>query len=340
MFFVATGVAFKKLFSSLNRSMDSISDNHQRPTRAGKDRTMFKSFSPSGRQVAALFGAIVLASLAACGGGGGSSEVPTKTPASADLSGSKGCTSPEGGTGCNILAAWQISNAVDPKVTVGSSTVGTTATGTSNAQMAAVGDVTVTAYDGTKQLASVVVKAECPATAPWNGNMCATTVAHYSELKLAVYANRGAYMGVVKATGEVPLVNNTGYTTGAAFPVGACGIYMDWKLPNGWPMSSCETAATGGTRRNFPIDPINGSLEKEYTGVVPAGAVLRDVFYPPNIPYAKHGVGYTGSFLDTKEGIYYFLASDTYHLRLTSDNFVTNTVVGTGDYKYMTMFSN
>ena len=157
-----------------------------------------------------------------------------------------------------------------------------------------------------------------------------------------VFADQGAYIGVVSASGATPLVNNTGYVKDAAFPVALCGIW-DKLLPDGRPLASCQTSAAGNLRRNFPIDPIKRSLEAEYTGAVPAGAVLHDVGYGTS-PYAQFNIALTGMYLDAAEGTYYFLNNDMVNLRLTSDHFGTNKVVascgGIQCYQYLVMFSN
>ena len=181
-------------------------------------------------------------------------------------------------------------------------------------------------------------------------------VFHYSELKLTVFADRGAYIGTVSPSGATPLSNNTGWTndptkpfdpSNPAFPVAVCAIW-DKLLPNGQPLVSCQTPGTkgGNLRRNFPIDPDKKSMEAEYLGMVPDGAVLRDVGYGTfgDTPYAAFGVGNKGMYLDATEGTYYILNDDMVNLRLTSDRFLTNKVVascpGIQCFKYLVVLSN
>jgi hypothetical protein len=70
--------------------------------------------------------------------------------------------------------------------------------------------------------------------------------------------------------------------------------------------------------------------------------VLHDVGYGVfgATPYAAQGVGNTGMYIDVTEGTYYFTNTDSLNLRLTSNGFVTNAVIGTGDFQYLTVFSN
>ena len=107
-------------------------------------------------------------------------------------------------------------------------------------------------------------------------------------------------------------------------------------------LHSCQTPAVGNVRRNFPVNPQTASIEAEWTGAVPSGAVLHDVPYGTfgATPYAAHGVSRTGMYIDSTDGVYYFTSTDSTKLLLTSNNFATSVTVATGDFKYLVMFSN
>ncbi len=262
-------------------------------------------------------------------------------PPTGSLTGTAGGTIAENASSGAASIRWVVSNAVAPKVVMGTTTLSTSASGNQTVTLGQ-GSTAVALSDGALSLATVSVSMNCVTGTNWDGNACTRTVAHYTELKLVVFADQGAYIGVVSASGATPLVNNTGYTANAAFPVALCGIW-DKLLPDGRPLASCQTIAAGNLRRNFPIDPVKRSLEAEYTGAVPAGAVLRDVGYGAS-PYAQFNIALNGMYLDAAEGIYYVLNNDMVNLRLTSDHFATNKVIaacsGIQCYQYLVMFSN
>lgn len=325
----------------------------QAPHKGRKVRDMFSNrFNPSGRSIGAFCLLVLIAiGLAACGGGGGSST-PSDPPvtASGSLSGTSGCTVPENGTSCNPTLAWTTKNATGVKVVLGTTTVATTASGTNTTQVVGVGSSTVTLYDGATKLAEASVDITCaPGTALTSGT-CTIAVARYSEFKLVRLADQGGFIGMIMPDGSVtPLKNNSEFTvatTGALAPLAICAIW-DTKLVNGWPVVSCQTPGNGGNlRRNFPVDPINGSVEKEYTGVIPAGASMRESGYGTfgDTPYAAYGVTRKGTYLNANEGVYFFTGTDSVNLRLTSDGFVTNKVVATCSaidcFHYLAVFSN
>ena len=170
----------------------------------------------------------------------------------------------------------------------------------------------------------------------------------YARLNLVVFSDQGATIGVINdAVGTVTsLVNSTGYTTKAAFPIALCGIY-DKLLSDGRPLASCVAPAVGNTRRNFPINPLTGELMAEYTGAVPAGAVWHDVGYGTfgDTPYVNFGVSAKGRHIDVPNvGTYYFTDTDGVNLRLTKDGFATNKIIATcaniGCFQYLVTFSN
>ena len=173
-------------------------------------------------------------------------------------------------------------------------------------------------------------------------------VVHYARMNLVVFADQSGYIGVINdAAGTVtPLVNKTGYVDGIE-PIRLCGLY-DKLLDDGRPLASCVTRFVGNTRRNFPINPLTGELMAEYTGDVPAGAVLRDVEYqgdpiPPS--HTANNVTAHGMYIDVPAvGTYYFTGNDGVNLRLTKDGFATNKVVATCGgiqcFQYLATFSN
>jgi hypothetical protein len=313
-----------------------------------------------------LMTAILIASaigLVACGGGGGGDSTspvtsgggttttvpvvpvtpvtPVKPVASGTLV-ATGCIVTHGQGTCNASATWTTTNATTPRVTVAGASISSLANATVAQTFSVnIGATAIALTDGATVLASSTVNAVCDSKSSVVAGLCQLTVLHYSELKLVVFADRGGYIGKVSSSGITPLVNNTSYTMGAVSPIALCGIW-DKLLPSGRPLASCQTPAAGNIRRNFPIDPVTGSLEAEYIGQVPSGAVLHDVGYGVfgATPYAAQGVGNTGMYIDVTEGTYYFTNTDSLNLRLTSNGFVTNAVIGTGDFQYLTVFSN
>jgi hypothetical protein len=350
VFFLEKVRNWNESLKSHTSSLQMNSLKHQRPTRAGRKETMFSAFNAlRGRLIiGAVFSVIILAG---CGGGG--SSTPTDLPpvaATADLTGTSGCVIPPNASNCNPPVGWEIKNATDPKVVLGTTTVSQSPKGTSVAQLIGYGSTTVAALDGQKTIKSVTISAECGSGFSWDGNACSQSVARYSEFKLVKLADQGGYIGMILADGKVqPLKNNSEFTvatTGAAFPLGICEVW-DTKLATGWPVISCQAQGSGGnTRRNFPVDPINGSVEKEYKGVMPAGATSHGSGYGTfgDTPYAAYGVSRKGLYINTKEGVYFLTDTDRVNLRLTSDGFATSKVVATCSsiecYQYLTIFSN
>lgn len=196
------------------------------------------------------------------------------------------------------------------------------------------------------------IQPTCPAGQMDVGGVCTDPTFHYSEFKLVVFANEGGTLGRITTGADglpnsvVPLINNSGFTTGAAFPLALCGIW-DKLLADGRPLASCQTPAVGNTRRNFPINPVTGSVEAEWTGAVPAGAVLHDVPYNTGVnPYVSHGIGYVGSYLKVTGGVIYFSVTEKkmYFVKAADmaavDWATVSNVLATGDYQYLVMFSN
>ena len=213
-------------------------------------------------------------------------------------------------------------------------------------------NVQVTVNSGNAPTQSFMVSFTVPCSAGTsNGSIC---VLHYSEFKLVVFADQGGTIGRITTganglpNGVVALTNNTGYTTGASYPIALCEVW-DKLLPDGRQLGSCQTTAVGNTRRNFPINPVTGAMEAEWTGVVPTGAVAHGISYGTfgNTPYASHSISRVGKYLKVNGGLIYFTDSDTTHLRFIKDadmpatDWTTaSTVIATGDYQYLTMFSN
>lgn len=213
-------------------------------------------------------------------------------------------------------------------------------------------NVQVTVNSGNAPTQSFMVSFTVPCSAGTsNGSIC---VLHYSEFKLVVFADQGAYIGRITTgadglpNGVVPLVNNSGFTTGTNFPLALCGVW-DKLLPDGRPLVSCQTPAVGNTRRNFPVNPLTGTVEAEWTGTVPAGAVLHDVGYGTfgNTPYASHDIGLVGMYLKVNGSLVFFTNTNSKNIRVitdantsTADWVAASAVIANGDYKYLVMFSN
>ena len=309
------------------------------------------------------------AALTACGGGGGGSTPPPPPPPAVVLTSITVDTSTPAQGAVDVAVSQAVSvaytvagtGAVFDSVSTTLTCAGTqVAIGTNVAgaiQFVRVADMP---HNTTCTASGTVTASGQSGKASAQVNFTFTTVApkvyHYSELKLTVFADRGAYIGTVSPSGATPLSNNTGWTndptkpfdpSNPAFPIAVCAIW-DKLLPNGQPLVSCQTPGTkgGNLRRNFPIDPDKKSMEAEYLGMVPEGAVLRDVGYGTfgDTPYAAFGVGRKGHYLDATEGTYYILSNDMVNLRLTSDHFLTNKVVascpGIQCFQYLVVLSN
>lgn len=300
------------------------------------------------RATQALLTSLLGAGLMACGGGGGSSAAPA---AVGSLTGTLGCTIPLGESTCTATLQWASTDATAPKVILGATTVATTAVGTNTAQLIGAGSNTVVLLDGSTPLATLNIQGACAAGSQIDGSVCAPLVVRYSEFKLVRLADQGGYIGTILPDGSVkPLTNHSGFTaavTGALAPLAICAIW-DTKLANGWPVISCQTPGTAGNlRRNFPVDPISGTVEPEYRAAMPAGAVFHDVGFGifGDAPYAAFGASQIGMYIDVMEGTYFFTDNDSIRLRLTGDGFASNKVVATCSnnidcFHYLAVFSN
>ena len=299
------------------------------------------------RAVQALLTSLLGAGLMACGGGGGSSNAPA---AVGSLTGTLGCTIPLGESTCTATLQWASTDATAPKVILGATTVATTAAGTNTAQLIVAGSNAVVLLDGSTPLSTLNIQGVCAAGSQIDGSVCAPLVARYSEFKLVKLADQAGYIGTILPDGSVkPLTNHSGFTvavTGALAPLAICDIW-DTKLANGWPVISCQTPGTAGNlRRNFPVDPISGTVEPEYKAAMPTGAVAHGVGFGTygDSPYAAFGVSQAGMYIDVKEGTYFFTDTDRVRLRLTVDAFVSSRVVATcaaiGCFNYLAVFSN
>lgn len=178
----------------------------------------------------------------------------------------------------------------------------------------------------------------------------AAVVYHYPELKL--FIGTDGLLGQIVPNGsggwkDVSLVNKTGYTTGAAFPIGGCGIgYLGdtvYKRADGMPMAECKTIAAGNTFRRFPVNPETGELLAEDTTALPADVVFRRVNYGVynDTPYVSHGVVQKGSYIESSVGVFYFTYNDSVNLRFApKGDFAASTVISTKDFQFLAVVSN
>jgi hypothetical protein len=181
----------------------------------------------------------------------------------------------------------------------------------------------------------------------------------YDRFNVVIFADQGGTMGSIVGRTVTPLVNKTGWTNDVSKPFGAdnpaspialCALWhvsgVPFTLADGRPMSSCVTPGTvgGNFRRNFPINPLTGELMVEYTGTVPASAVLLDVSDSSRIGPPDHvaaNAPYYGSYIDVAGiGTYFFTDTDSINLRLTTDGFKTNEVIHVGDHQFLATYAN
>jgi dienelactone hydrolase len=81
------------------------------------------------------------------------------------------CVIAEGAASCQGTVAWSSSNAVAPRLLLGSATLATTASGSTTTALAA-GTQTVTLLDGSTQLDSKSLSGSCASASAWDGAQC------------------------------------------------------------------------------------------------------------------------------------------------------------------------
>lgn len=191
------------------------------------------------------------------------------------------CLIAENASSCAATVSFTTTGATAPKLVVGGTTVSTAASGSGIAVTIGSATLAVVLSDGSTALdSSKSISGACAVGTLFDGSVCKRPVYNYSRLNLVVFADQGGYIGKIDdAAGTVtPLINQSAFITGAFAPLALCGIY-NLLLPDGRPLVTCVTPAVGNTRRNFPVNPLTGAVMGEYTAVVPAGAVARDVGY-------------------------------------------------------------
>ena len=238
--------------------------------------------------------------------------------------------------------------ATAPKLVVGGTTVSTAASGSGIAVTVGNATLAVVLSDGSTALdSSKSISGACAVGTLFDGSVCKRPFYNYSRFNLVVFADQNAYIGKIDdAAGTVtPLINQSAFTGNGGLPLALCGIY-DLLLPDGRPLVTCVTPAVGNTRRNFPVNPLTGAVMGEYTGVVPAGAVARDVSDSTRsapASYVAMNVAFFGMYIDVPGvGTYFFTGESggSTKLRKTTDGFKTNTIIHVGDHKYLATFSN
>jgi len=121
---------------------------------------------PAGRWC--IVGAALL--LGGCGGGGGGGSAPA-TPGPSGSVTATSCVIAEGAASCQGTVAWTTSNAVAPRVLLGSATLATSASGSTTTALPA-GAQTVTLLDGSTQLDSKSLGGSCVSATAWDGAVC------------------------------------------------------------------------------------------------------------------------------------------------------------------------
>lgn len=263
-------------------------------------------------------------------------------PPTGSLTGTAGGTIAENASSGAASIQWVVSNAVAPKVVVGTTTLSTSASGNQTVTLGQ-GSTAVALSDGALSLATVAISMDCVSPTIWNGSACTRPVYKYDRLNLVIFGDQHATIGVINGETVTPLANASEFSGNAGFPLVLCALW-DKLLTDGRPLASCVTPLVGNTRRNFPINPLTGELMKEFKGAVPTGAVLEDVSDSGRIGPSDHVAANTpfyGMYIDVpKIGTYFFIGTDSVNLRLTSDGFATNKIIHVGDHKFLATYSN
>ena len=317
---------------------------------------VFNSASLWGRFSGISLGIIILGALAACGGGGSSTEspVPDKTINSASISVSK------------ILKAGDLDLTspvtVDAKITSSYSTSGDVGTVTAVVKtfICDASPVTVTATVARGKVSytngNLPFGANCNLSVKLTGSVTgadggyptsemtyafttspAPKVFHYT-MHLTVFADStlGRIVPDASATGgyrSLALVNKTAYTTGARLPLALCATVWDGllmhKQADGSPVVTCVTPAVGNLRRYFVVNPDTNEIGAEVPA--PANVTLRDVAYGAS-PYEAQGIGAFSRFTQMGADVLYIINTDSVHLRLApGGNFAKAIVINDSD---------
>lgn len=116
-----------------------------------------------------VIGAALLVTGCGGGGGGGGSNPAPPGPTGVVTVGS--CVIPEGAASCQGTVTWTSSNAVSPRLLLGSATLSTAASGSTTTAVGASAQ-TVTLFDGSTQLDSKSIGGTCVSASAWDGAVC------------------------------------------------------------------------------------------------------------------------------------------------------------------------
>ncbi len=115
-----------------------------------------------------VIGVALLATGCGGGGGGGSGPAPPGPTGAVTVS---SCVIPEGAASCQGTVTWTSSNAVSPRLLLGSATLSTVASGSTTTAIGAASQ-TVTLFDGSTQLDSKSIGGTCVSASAWDGAVC------------------------------------------------------------------------------------------------------------------------------------------------------------------------
>jgi hypothetical protein len=235
-----------------------------------------KLFHGRSLAVIAIFCTSVL--IAACGGGGGSTDAPIGAAqvVAGAIKKADGCTIPQDGTTCSGTVTFSITgNPTAPKLVVGNTTMNTTTGATIAVPLTGTAPVALTVYDGNTVLDSKSVAAVCAVGSAWDGNTCkatASSVLHYTDKVYAIWTANWPF--TVTKTGVTRVVNKTSLP--GVLPYVNCWLASK-PLPDGKVLTNCvDNTSSASGRHVLYIDPTKDELH-DYGGTVPSDVIWLDV---------------------------------------------------------------
>ena len=257
--------AFTKTLSSGSLHPFLTSKSTHGHTTARKDTVMNTLMSSPRGRFTAILAVITAFTLSACGGGSGGNTNPPPPAATGNVSQATGCMIPQDASSCQASVSFSTQNATTPKLTVGTTTVSTAASGAAIPVTIGNGDLAVTLSDGSVILDSTKsLTGSCTPGTTWDGNACKVTVLHYTDKVYALWTDRIPH--VVTKTGAVKLKDMTKYA-GDHLGIWGC-IISSYPLADGRIPLVCNENTTFHYHE-FYIDPSKDEMH-DFVGTLPA----------------------------------------------------------------------